>query len=1193
MSIEPLNLKLIEDQIMDGLKDFQRATVERVSDLYKSGQNRVLVADEVGLGKTLVAKGVIAKTARHNKEAGDNLFKVVYICSNQNIANQNISKLKITSDVTIDGVSDTRLSMQHLKIFEQENNPDIIDKFIQLIPLTPATSFSMTNGCGNVGERALIYAVLKRIAIMEPFTKELEVILIDEAKSSWEWANPHYEIRVVDCEVASGGQYIKTMIKAIGAYFAQKPIDTALISLCQKVRVNNGDRIAGTHNTLYELRMMFAQISVDLLKPDLVIMDEFQRFKFLISADVTSETGILADRFLKGNNVKILLLSATPYKLYSTLEEINETQSDDHYSEFLQVMNFLTNDKERQKQFKKTWNNFSIKLREISFDDLSIIEVKKSAENAMYQSICRTERVSAVTTGDYMDDTSVKEPLDVTEEDVLSYIEAENLLHEMGKGYGVPVDYIKSAPYILSFMKHYQLKKHIEKYFQGKPDEIKKANKKHLWINDSVIKDYGELDPVNARLERLKEVAFENKAEMLLWVPPSKPYYEPQGVFETPKNFSKIMVFSAWEMVPRMIASLISYEAERKTVGKLVTQNTDRKNRGYFTPNNKRFPVARLRFNVTENEPRAMSLFCLLYPSETLASIYDPIACLNAGKLIKNIEEDIRIRLSILLANLAEFQGDGRVDPRWYYLAPLLLDNNEYAMEWLDSGSSLISDESDDEEERGQKGFRVHLTRLKEYYLEFRERKLGKMPQDLVKILTSIVIASPAVCAYRANGGNGIFASQLAKVMMNRLNMPESTAIIELCYGKESDEAHWKNVLKYFKDGNFQAVLDEYVHMLSDLNGLNNAANKHERIHELMLDALKTHSASYTVDTFKTFKNSVLGKKEKGIGLRSHYAVGFYKGEGDDKKLINRKESIRNSFNSPFRPFVLATTSIGQEGLDFHYYCRKIMHWNLPSNPIDLEQREGRINRYKCLAIRQNIANNYGDSVKFKNNVWNELFDGARESFKISHSELIPFWCLPDNQYVKIERIVPLYLISKDIGSYKRLIKILSLYRLTLGQARQEELLEYLFGKFTEGEKLKDLFINLSPFYKGKEKTKKSMALVRRMGRNIPSQIKFLDKVILPSTIPEILTTVLEELLIMHPDIINNLDSKYPSQNTLRFTYDSAAFSDYVKSEKLSNGMYVFSTLNIARTIRMTYSILGLCGYKNEDLDLVYDISAG
>ena len=41
------------------------------------------------------------------------------------------------------------------------------------------------------------------------------------------------------------------------------------------------------------------------------------------------------------DNVRILLLSATPYKLYSTLDEISEENVDAHYSEFLEVINFL------------------------------------------------------------------------------------------------------------------------------------------------------------------------------------------------------------------------------------------------------------------------------------------------------------------------------------------------------------------------------------------------------------------------------------------------------------------------------------------------------------------------------------------------------------------------------------------------------------------------------------------------------------------------------------------------------------------------------------------------------------------------------------------------------------------------------------------------------------------------------------
>lgn len=208
------------------------------------------------------------------------------------------------------------------------------------------------------------------------------------------------------------------------------------------------------------------------------------------------------------------------------------------------------------------------------------------------------------------------------------------------------------------------------------------------------------------------------------------------------------------------------------------------------------------------------------------------------------------------------------------------------------------------------------------------------------------------------------------------------------------------------------------------------------------------------------------GGKEKATALRSHFAVAFTKGDGKEKDA-DRKKVIRNAFNSPFRPFVLASTSIGQEGLDFHNYCRRIVHWNLPSNPIDLEQREGRINRFECLAIRQNIAKRYG-TVSFKKNIWKEMFD---EAAKVENggegSDLIPFWGLTEKEdMVRIERIVPMYPFSRDELAYERLIKILSLYRLTLGQARQEELLEYIFKNCDDLDEMKNYFINLSPYYK-------------------------------------------------------------------------------------------------------------------------------
>ena len=58
-------------------------------------------------------------------------------------------------------------------------------------------------------------------------------------------------------------------------------------------------------------------------------------------------------------------------------------------------------------------------------------------------------------------------------------------------------------------------------------------------------------------------------AEKLLWVPPSKPYYALGGAFEGAEHFSKTLIFSSWEMVPRMISIMLSYESERRTIGKL------------------------------------------------------------------------------------------------------------------------------------------------------------------------------------------------------------------------------------------------------------------------------------------------------------------------------------------------------------------------------------------------------------------------------------------------------------------------------------------------------------------------------------------------------------------------------------------------------------------------------------------------
>ena len=330
------------------------------------------------------------------------------------------------------------------------------------------------------------------------------------------------------------------------------------------------------------------------------------------------------------------------------------------------------------------------------------------------------------------------------------------------------------------------------------------------------------------------------------------------------------------------------------------------------------------------------------------------------------------------------------------------------------------------------------------------------IPENVYDVLTDIAIASPAVCAYRQSKEVND-AKRVAEAIVSIFNKPESAAIIDLVYEKESDENYYESVLDYCAKGNLQAVLDEYAHMLQS-----------DHIGKAMGEAI-IGTSHLTIDTAET-----IGREDKKPTMRCHFAIPFIDKTITDQSIA-RTTNIRKAFNSPFRPFILSTTSIGQEGLDFHYYARKIVHWNLPSNPVDLEQREGRINRFKCLAIRRNVANLFA-TESFK--TWDELFDEAHRALKADYSDIVPFWCLPidkltheqRNKLQYIERIVPLYPLSRDRYRYERLIKVLALYRMTLGQPRQEELLSLLKGMNLSDEQLSELTIDLCPYNKEKRR---------------------------------------------------------------------------------------------------------------------------
>lgn len=77
---------------------------------------------------------------------------------------------------------------------------------------------------------------------------------------------------------------------------------------------------------------------------------------------------------------------------------------------------------------------------------------------------------------------------------------------------------------------------------------------------------------------------------------------------------------------------------------------------------------------------------------------------------------------------------------------------------------------------------------------------------------------------------------------------------------------------------------------------------------------------------------------------------------GDTKR--ERRERLMLAFNSPMFPDILISSAVLGEGVDLHRFCRHIIHHDLCWNPSTLEQRTGRLDRIRCQAevVRQPIV---------------------------------------------------------------------------------------------------------------------------------------------------------------------------------------------------------------------------------------------
>ena len=130
------------------------------------------------------------------------------------------------------------------------------------------------------------------------------------------------------------------------------------------------------------------------LEPDLVILDEFQRFRHLLEGE--SDAALLARTLMTymsgpGLEVRVLLLLATPYRMFTLATEAN----DDHYQDLLSTFRFLCCDDGRDKKLEKDLLHFHEALCGATAEDRTeIYRLRRSIQRTLRSVMVRTERGS-------------------------------------------------------------------------------------------------------------------------------------------------------------------------------------------------------------------------------------------------------------------------------------------------------------------------------------------------------------------------------------------------------------------------------------------------------------------------------------------------------------------------------------------------------------------------------------------------------------------------------------------------------------------------------------------------------------------------------------------------------------------------------------------------------------------------------
>lgn len=934
--------RLGELRLMPFQEDTARYAYRRI---FNEDQQRFLVADEVGLGKTKVALGVIAQAMA--RRAGN----VLYIAPSMHITRQNLSRLEAGP-----------LRAQSVRSLCLESQADVPSSGV-LLGLTPTKDLHADHE-GDYRERALILRILEREWPALQYDSEIQALF-------------RRRVNPARFENAKPSQ----IPRALRVSFLNR-VDSHWLTWLDDPGAAKKNR----RTIIGGMRAVLARHALEKLKPSLIVVDEFQRMtKEFLGNEPTPQVKYLLGR-------RLLVLSATPYDPGS----LRQSTAQRRHEAFLELVSFLNpGSPSRADDIRAELKELAGALQEHAIDRARVEAVVGRLGALQRPFMVRTERPPQAQV------RRERLTADLTVNDLDSLTASVKLVQRLtgdGRGkaqVGQLIELWKSIPYPLSTIDH----NYVTGRLLSKGASPRNLRHPAALSKAQLQRKQAISEPVNARLRSLlKELG--DDAQPRLWLPPTIPYIQRQGG----GGASKTLVFTSWSAAPAAIAATMN----------LVVEPAPRRGEGRSKKS---------RLELYSNRLPTKSTYLLAAPLVRLAKVS---GC-DALHIARSTDHPPTPSEMVAEATKA-LMASGLVRPRGRRLSDRQLVDTV-----LDLDAFHHWSRRNDIPGRGW----AH------------EVMSGAMAVDSVglfaanaRFVAELASAAPGTCAYRSlkrvlpgltENEAREAAFRIGYAITRLFGRPGSWPVVGTA-GLGPDEPYWKRVLRYCRNHDLQSVLDEYVSLLvRDAPG-ENPAKAAKRVSETVHVAMRTTGRLRVTRPAGVFGTAqfarALGEKE------SEDDKDLEKGKGAQKA-----SPLLTAFNSPFPPFMLTTTSTGQEGLDMHRYCRRIVHWNLPQSPQAMEQREGRVDRFLSLGVRTAIGEAGLTAAALESDPWEDLINAAKESGDAS-SVLSPLWHFGDEARIRAVAVVIPF--SREESWWEELKRAASWYRLVLGQPDPEALLDRL-----------------------------------------------------------------------------------------------------------------------------------------------------